>query len=228
MFLTKLAVRQPVLTTMMMVALLVFGLVSLTRINLDLYPKFEFPVVTVTTNYPGATPDTVETEISRPIEEALNSISGLDKVSSTSYEGQSVVTAQFKLDVDGMTAAQDVRDRVSPLEGEFPEAVEKPIIQRYNPSDAPVLSVALSTTTLSLPELTTIAEQRIVKSLNTVSGVGRAQLIGGQSRQIDIRINEASLRALKVGADEVVEALKSGNQNLPAGSVINDLSESLI
>ena len=120
MFLTKLAVRQPVLTTMMMVALLVFGLVSLTRINVDLYPKFEFPVVVITTDYPGATPDTVETEISRPIEEALNSISGLDKVSSTSYEGQSVVTAQFKLEVDGMTAAQDVRDRVAPLEGAFP------------------------------------------------------------------------------------------------------------
>ena len=228
MFLTKLAVRQPVLTTMMMVALLVFGLVSLTRINVDLYPKFEFPVVTVTTVYPGATPDTVETEISRPIEEALNSISGLDKVCSTSYEGQSVVTAQFKLDVDGLSAAQDVRDRVAPLEGGFPEAVEKPIIQRFNPNDTPVLSVALSTTTLSLAELTTIAEQRIVKSLNTVSGVGRAQLIGGQSRQIDIRINEASLRALGVGVNEVVEALKSGNQNLPAGSVIDDLSESLI
>ena len=228
MFLTRIAVERPVFTTMMMVALLVFGFVSYQRIGVDLYPKFDFPVVVVATSYPGATPDTVETEISRPIEDALNAISGLDKVNSTSYEGRSIVMATFKLGVDGLMAAQDVRDRVSPLEGEFPKTVEKPVIQRFNPADMPILSLAISSPTLTLPELTTLAEQRIVKSLNNVAGVGRAALIGGQSRQIDIRIDESKLRALGVGADEVVTALRAGNQNLPAGSMVSDLTDSMI
>lgn len=228
MLLTRIAVERPVFTTMLMIALLVFGLVGYQRIGVDLYPRFDFPVVVVATAYPGATPDTVETEITRPVEEALNAISGLDKVNSTSYEGRSIVMASFTLGTDGLTAAQDVRDRVAALEGGFPKTVEKPVIQRFNPADMPILSVALSSRTLTLPELTTLAEQRIVKSLNTVAGVGRAALIGGQSRQIDIRINESSLRALGVGADEVVTALRSGNQNLPAGSMVSDLSDSMI
>ncbi|AGT08571.1 efflux RND transporter permease subunit [Paracoccus aminophilus] len=225
MFLTRISVARPVFTVMMMVALLVFGLVAYLRIGVDLYPKIQVPAVVVVTQYPGATPETVETEVSRPIEEALNALSGLDDLSSTSYEGTSVVVAQFKLSIDGMTAAQDVRDRVAPLEGSFPKGVEKPVIQRFNPSDMPILSIAISSSAQTLPELTTIAEQRIVKSLATVAGVGRAQLVGGQSRQVDIRMDDSRMRALGIGADEVVNALRDGNQNLPAGSVVSRLTD---
>jgi HAE1 family hydrophobic/amphiphilic exporter-1 len=228
MFLTRISVSHPVFATMMMVALVVFGLFSFQKLGLDQYPNVDVPVVVVMTTYPGATPETVETEVTRPIEEALNTISGLDKVTSTSYEGRSVVVANFKLEVVGSVAAQDVRDKVAPLEAEFPNNVDKPMISRFNPSDQPILSVAVSSPTRSVPELTTIADQRVVRQLTTVSGVGQAALVGGQKRQIDINIDETRMRALGVGVDEVLNTLRTGNQNRPAGSVVGSFSESTI
>ncbi|TKT82500.1 efflux RND transporter permease subunit [Aquamicrobium sp. LC103] len=228
MFLTRISVNHPVFATMMMVALVVFGLFSFQKLGLDQYPNVDVPVVVVMTTYPGATPETVETEITRPVEEALNTISGLDKVTSTSYEGRSVVVASFKLEVEGTAAAQDVRDKVAPLEAEFPSAVDKPMVSRFNPSDQPILSVAVSSPSLGVPELTTIADQRVVRQLTTVSGVGQATLVGGQKRQIDIGIDETRMRALGVGVDEVLSALRTGNQNRPAGSVLSNFSERTI
>lgn len=225
MFLTRISVNYPVFATMMMVALVVFGLFSFQKLGLDQYPSVDVPVVVVMTTYAGAIPETVETEITKPVEEALNTISGLDKVSSTSYEGRSVVVAYFKLEVDGSTAAQDVRDKVAPLEAQFPSAVDKPMVSRFNPSDQPILSVAVSSPSLTIPELTTIADQRVVRQITTVSGVGQATLVGGQKRQVDIRIDETRMRALGIGVDEVLNALRTGNQNRPAGSVISSFNE---
>ncbi|UUP16450.1 efflux RND transporter permease subunit [Nitratireductor thuwali] len=228
MFLTRISVGYPVFATMMMVALVVFGLFSYQRLGVDQYPDVDVPVVVVMTTYPGATPETVETEVSRPVEEALNTISGIDRVTSSSYEGRSLVVAEFKLEVPAAAAAQDVRDSVAPLEASFPSGVDKPLVQRFNPSDQPIISIALSSPTVGLPELTTIAERQVVKELSTISGVGEAMLVGGQSRQVDIRIDETRLRAIGVGVDEVVSALRSGNQNLPAGNLVTALSDRTI
>ena len=126
MVLTRISVTHPVFTTMMMVALLVLGLFSLQRLGLDQYPKVDVPVVVVAITYPGATPETVETDVTRPVEEALNTVGGLDEITSTSYEGRSVVVAKFKLEVEGATAAQDVRDRVATIEANLPEDTKKP------------------------------------------------------------------------------------------------------
>ena len=109
MFLTRISVSHPVFATMMMVTLLVMGIFSLQRLGLDQYPNVDVPVVVVVTTYPGATPETVETEVTRPVEDALNAIGGLDEITSTSYEGRSVVVVKFKLEVQGAAAAQDVR-----------------------------------------------------------------------------------------------------------------------
>lgn len=228
MFLTRISVSRPVFATMMMAALVVFGLFSFQRLGLDQYPSVDVPVVVVMTTYPGATPETVETEVTQPVEEALNAISGLDRVTSTSYEGRSVVIAFFKLEVEGSVAAQDVRDRVAPLEARFPSGVDKPLVQRFNPSDQPVVSIAISSPGLTLPELTAIAERAVVKPLQTISGVGQATLVGGQGRQIGIAIDETRLRALGIGVDEVVNALRAGNVNLPAGNVVSTLSDRTI
>lgn len=225
MFLTRISVAHPVFATMMMIAVAVLGLFSYQRLGLDQFPNVDMARVVVTTTYPGAPPETVETEVTRRIEEALNTISGIDQVTSTSYEGRSVVAADFRLEVQGAVAAQEVRDKVGPLEAEFPRGVDKPLIQRFTPSDRPIVSIALSSASLSVPALTTIAERRVVKELGTISGVGRATLIGGQKRQIDIRIDETRLRALLVGVDEVVNGLRSGNQNIPAGSLESVLSD---
>ncbi|UXS05505.1 efflux RND transporter permease subunit [Agrobacterium tumefaciens] len=228
MFLTRISVIHPVFTTMMMVALLVMGVFSFQRLGLDQYPNVDVPIVVVMTTYPGATPETVETEVTRPIEDALNAISGLDEITSTSYEGRSVVTASFKLEVQGAVAAQDVRDKVAALEAGFPEDVDKPIVSRFNPSDQPILSIAISSTSLDVPALTTIADQRVVRQLTTISGVGQATLVGGQKRQIDVAIDDTRMRALSVGINDVINALKSGNKNSPAGSVISTFSERTI
>ena len=133
MFLTRISVNHPVFATMMMVALLVMGTFSLQRLGLDQYPNVDVPVVVVVTSYPGATPETVEMEVTRPVEDALNAIGGLDEVTSTSYEGRSVVVAKFKLEVQSSSAAQEVRDKIAAIEANFPEDAKKPVISRSIP-----------------------------------------------------------------------------------------------
>ncbi|UJW77545.1 efflux RND transporter permease subunit [Rhizobium sp. SL42] len=228
MFLTRISVTHPVFTTMMMVALLVIGIFSFQRLGLDQYPDVDVPIVVVMTTYSGATPETVETEVTRPIEDALNSIGGLDEITSTSYEGRSVVTAKFKLEVQGATAAQDVRDKVAAIEADFPDDADKPIVSRFNPSDQPILSIAISSTSLDVPALTTVADQRVVRQLTTISGVGQVTLIGAQKRQIEVSIDDTRMRALRVGINEVIDVLRNGNRNSPAGSLISTFSERTI
>ncbi|CAN7579490.1 efflux RND transporter permease subunit [Phyllobacterium sp. LjRoot231] len=228
MFLTRISVNFPVFATMMMVVLLVLGAFSYQRLGLDQFPNVDVPIVVVTTTYPDATPETVEMEVTRPLEEALNTISGLDEITSTSYEGRSVVTAQFKLEVKGAAAAQDVRDKVAAIGADLPKEADKPIVSRFNPSDEPILSVAITSTSLGVPELTKIADQRVVRQLTTVSGVGQATLVGGQERQVHINIDELRLRALGIGVDELINVLRTTNQNRPAGSVISDFAERTI
>lgn len=228
MFLTRISIAHPVFASMMMVVLLVLGAFSYQRLGVDQFPNVDVPVVVVTTTYPGATPETIETEVTRPVEEALNTISGLDEITSTSYEGRSIVIAQFKLEVESTMAAQDVRDKIAALEAELPEEADKPVVARFNPSDEPILSVAISSPSLGMPELTTIADQRVLRQLTTIAGVGQATLIGGQKRQVDISIDETRLRALGIGVDEVIKALRAANQNKPAGSVISGLTDRTI
>ncbi len=228
MFLTRLSVTHPVFATMMMVALLVMGAFSLQRLGLDQYPNVDVPVVVVVTSYPGATPETVETEVTRPVEDALNAIGGLDEVTSTSYEGRSVVVAKFKLEVQSSAAAQEVRDKIAAIEANFPKDAKKPVISRFDPAAEPVLSVAISSTSLDVPALTTLADQRVVRQLTTVAGVGQATLVGARKRQIDVTIDETRMRALGIGINEVVNALRAGNTNSPAGSVVDPVSERTI
>ncbi|KJF72015.1 efflux RND transporter permease subunit [Agrobacterium arsenijevicii] len=228
MFLTRISVTHPVFATMMMVALLVMGLFSLQRLGLDLYPNVDVPVVVVSTAYPGATPETVETELTRPVEDALNAIGGLDEITSTSYEGRSVVVAKFKLEVKSATAAQEVRDKIAAIEANFPEDAKKPVISRFDPAAEPILSVAISSTSLEVPALTTLADQRVLRQLTTVPGVGQATLVGARKRQIDIVIDDTRMRALGIGINEVVTALRNGNSNSPAGSLIDTVSERTI
>ncbi|WP_454702729.1 efflux RND transporter permease subunit [Agrobacterium burrii] len=228
MFLTRISVSHPVFATMMMVTLLVMGLFSLQRLGLDQYPNVDVPVVVVVTTYPGATPETVETEVTRPVEDALNAIGGLDEITSTSYEGRSVVVVKFKLEVQGAAAAQDVRDKVAAIEANLPEDAKKPVVSRFDPAAEPILSLAISSTSLDVPALTTLADQKVVRQLTTVEGVGQATLVGGRKRQIDVAMDETRMRALGVGVNEVVNALRTGNGNSPAGSIVDPVSERTI
>ncbi|CAN5214716.1 efflux RND transporter permease subunit [soil metagenome] len=219
MNLTRVAIDNPVFTTMMMVALLVMGLFSYRQLGIDQFPNVDFPVVVVTTNYPGASPETVESEISRKIEESVNAIAGLKTLTSRSLEGQSIVIAEFELSVPSAVAMQDVREKVQTVRAAFRPEVKEPLIQRLNPDDQPIVSVGMRSDVRAVRELTTIADQVVVKRLQTVRDVGRATIAGGVKRQINIQLDPGRMHALRVGVNDVMAAIRDENQNFPAGNV---------
>ena len=228
MKLTRIAVDNPVFATMMMVALLVMGLFSYRQLGIDQFPNVDYPVVVVTTNYPGASPETVETEISRKIEESVNAIAGLKTLTSRSLEGQSIVIAEFELSVPSAGALQDVREKVQMVRAAFKPEVKEPLIQRFNPDDQPIVSIAVRSDIRSARDLTTFADQVIVKRLQTVRDVGRATIAGGVKRQINIDLDPGRMNSLRVGVNDVMKAIKDENQNFPAGNVQRGNDDRLI
>ncbi|MDI1283336.1 MAG: efflux RND transporter permease subunit [Reyranella sp.] len=219
MKLTQIAVDNPVFATMMMVALLVMGLFSYRQLGVDQFPNVDFPIVVVTTEYPGASPETVETEISRKIEESVNAIAGLKTLTSRSLEGRSIVIAEFELSVPSPIAMQDVREKVQMVRAAFKPEIKEPLIQRFNPDDQPIVSIAVRSDIRSVRDLTTIADQLIVKRLQTVRDVGRATIAGGVKRQINIELDPGRMHSLRVGVNDIMRAIKDENQNFPAGNV---------
>lgn len=228
MWITRVSIGNPVFATMMMVALLVLGLFSYQRLGVDQFPDVSFPIVVVSTLYPGASPETVETEVSRPIEEAVNSVSGIKTVSSRSYEDRSVVIVEFNLATDPAVAAQDVRDKVAQIKVSFRDEVDEPTVSRFNPDDQPIISIAVSSATRGLRDLTTLTDQVISKQLETVRGVGRVTVVGGVKRQIRIDLKPAEMKAFGLSVNRVVDAINEENQDLPAGSITTDRSETLV
>jgi HAE1 family hydrophobic/amphiphilic exporter-1 len=219
MNLTRIAIDNPVFTTMMMVALLVMGLFSYRQLGIDQFPNVDFPVVVVSTNYPGASPETVESEISRKIEESVNAIAGLKTLTSRSLEGQSIVIAEFELSVPSAVAMQDVREKVQTVRAAFRPEVKEPLIQRLNPDDQPIVSIGMRSNVRAVRDLTTIADQIVIKRLQTVRDVGRATIAGGVKRQINIELDPGQMQALRVGVNDVMAAIRDENQNFPAGNV---------
>ncbi|WP_207459874.1 efflux RND transporter permease subunit [Azospirillum sp. SYSU D00513] len=225
---TRISVDNPVFATMMMVALMVLGLFSYQRLSVDQFPDVDFPLVVVSTAYPGASPESVETDVTRPVEDAVNTIAGIKTLTSRSYEGQSIVIAEFDLKTSSSDALQDVREKVSALRARFRDEVEDPQITRFDPDEQPIISMAVRSDVRGLRELTTIADQIIVKRLQNVRGVGRATIAGGVAREIQVRLRPERLEALQVGVDEVIDTIRTENQNLPAGSISGGGSERVV
>jgi HAE1 family hydrophobic/amphiphilic exporter-1 len=223
MWFTRISIGNPVLATMMMVAFVVLGLFSYKRLRVDQFPDVTFPIVVVQTDYPGAAPETVESDITRKVEEAVNTINGINSLTSRSYEGQSIVIIEFALMVDPAQAAQDVREKVALIKAAFRREVKEPRVTRFDPSDRPIFSVAVTNDAdkgrYSLRELTTIADQLVKKRLENVRGVGSVSLVGGVKREIQIYVKPAEMQALNISIDQVLNAVRSENQELPAGAV---------
>jgi HAE1 family hydrophobic/amphiphilic exporter-1 len=228
MWFTRVSINNPVFATMMMAALLVLGLFSYSRLSIEQFPDVTFPVVVVDTDYPGAAPENVEEELTRKIEEAVNTVSGIKTLSSRSFEGKSTVIIEFDLTVDPKLAAQDVREKVAIIRPQFRDEIKEPKISRFNPDDFPIASVAVLSSSRSLRELTTLADQIIKKRLENVGGVGQATLVGGVKRQIKVYLNLEALEAQKIGADQVLKALQTENQDLPAGSIVGASNEKIV
>ncbi|MBO9536989.1 efflux RND transporter permease subunit [Herbaspirillum sp.] len=223
MWFTRISIGNPVLATMMMMAFVVLGLFSYQRMRVDQFPDITFPVVVVQTTYPGASPENVESDVTRKIEESVNTINGIDTLVSHSYEGLSVVIVQFDLTVDPAQGAQDVREKVALVKSAFRKEVDEPRITRFDPADQPIFSISVTNAPDAKPrtlrELTTIADQVIKKRLENVRGVGSVTLVGGVKRQVNIYVKPAEMEALGIGVNQVVDAVRNENQELPTGAI---------
>ena len=228
MWFTRVSIQNPVFATMMMAALLVLGLFSYNRLPVEQFPDVSFPVVVVQTAYPGASPENVEEEVTRKVEETVNTISGIKTLSSRSYEGLSVVIIEFDLSIEPKLAAQDVREKIAILRPQFRDEIREPRVSRFNPDDYPIISVSITAPKRSLRELTTLADQVIKKRLENVGGVGQATLVGGVKREIKVYLRLEDMAAQKIGADQVIRALQSENQELPAGAIVTSSQEKIV
>jgi hydrophobe/amphiphile efflux-1 (HAE1) family protein len=216
--LAEICVRRPVFATVLILALTVVGIFSFFSLGVDLFPKVDFPVVTVTVVNPGASPQEIETEVTDKVESAVNTISGIDELRSTSVEGISQVFVTFILDKDADVAAQEVRDKVNLILRDLPETAEQPIIQKLDADAAPVLRIAVSAPR-PLRDVTDIADKEIKQRIESINGVGQVQIIGGQEREIHIWLDPDKMRAYNVTVAEVANAVRLQNIEVPGGRV---------
>ena len=219
MFLSDISIRRPVFATMMMVTLVVLGIVAYQRLSLDEYPDVTYPVIIVQTSYPGTSPEVMERQISRPIEQAVNTVQGIYEVSSTSLEGISIVRLQFNLGADVKGAQQDVQAKVSGIRRQLPPDVDEPIVRHFDPNDSPIISIAAQSTERPLREITDMADETIVTRLQAVPGVGAVNRTGGSERVIRVQVDPAALNSYRVTPQQVMQALQRENQEVPAGRV---------
>src|SRR5688572_10466253 len=216
MTLSSVAIKRPVFTVMIMVGLLVLGLVGFRRLGSDLFPDVSFPAVVVTVPYPGASPEEVETLISKPVEDAVVSINGIDRVRSFSREGSSLVFVLFELGSDISEAATEVRERVSQVRYKLPDEAKEPIISRFDVSASPILTYTLRGSE-SLSELREYAEDVIAPAIEQVEGVAAVEVTGGAEREIRVMLDRPKLDALGLTLPGLVARLSSENLNVPAG-----------
>ncbi|MES2936609.1 MAG: efflux RND transporter permease subunit [Pseudomonadota bacterium] len=224
MWFTRVSLKNPVFATMVMLAIVVLGLFSYQRLKVDQFPNIDFPIVVVTTEYPGASPEIVESEVSKKIEEAVNSIAGINALTSRSYENQSVVIIEFQLHIDGRKGADDVREKIAAVRPTLRDEVKEPRVLRFDPAARAIWSVAVlpdasKGTPMSAVELTNWADQVLKKRMENVRGVGSVTLVGGSKREINVYLDPAAMEAQGITADQVVAAVRTENQDLPVGAV---------
>ncbi len=226
-WLAEICVKRPVFATMLILSLVTVGAFSFFSLGLDLFPKIDFPTITVTVVNPGASPQEIETDVTEKIEEAVNTISGIDELRSTSIEGVSQVFIQFVLEKDVNVAAQEVENRVQTVIPNLPETAEQPTVQKLDTDAAPVLRIVVSAPE-SLREVTQVAKTKVKERIESVSGVGQITIIGGRERQINVWVDPDKMRAFNVTPAEVSAALKLQNIEFPSGRLDEGQQETAI
>ena len=233
MWFTQVSLKNPVFATMMMLAIVVLGLFSYQRLQVDQFPNIDFPVVVITTEYPGASPEIVENEVTKKVEEGVNAIAGINALTSRSYEGRSVVIIEFQLHINGRKAADDVREKIGVIRPTFRDEVKEPSVLRFDPSSRAIWSLAVMPDnskgkSLNAVELTNWADQVLKKRLENVRGVGSVSLVGGTKREINLYLQPQALEANGITPEQVVAAVKGENQNLPVGALRNLTQERVV
>ena len=214
--LADLCIRRPVFTTMINLLLVVLGWFSFQQIGVDQFPNVDLPIITVTTSLRGASSEEMETSVTKPLEEIINTVQGIDELSSVTLEGVSYITVQFVMERNRDAAAQDVRDKVNTILARLPEGTDPPIIDKFDVDASPVISISVSAPR-DLKEITYIADKQLKQNLETVQDVGAVNIVGGRTRAVQIEVDLGRLRARGLTIDDVSTALRQQNLEVPGG-----------
>jgi multidrug efflux pump subunit AcrB len=230
MWMTRVSIHHPVFATMVMVSLLVLGLFSYNKLRVEAMPDIELPMVQIWVSYPGASPEQVENDLTKPIENAVNTVAGVKRILSRSEEGRSLTWIEFRLDVDTNRVLQETRDKIAQIRAGFPRDAKDPVVQRAGggENEQPVATFALVGDGMSQRALTLLAEQVVEKAFERVNGVGRVDLGGTVTRQILVQVEPAKLVAFGVSVDQVVQALRNANVSVPVGTVSSLTSDAIV
>ncbi|PWF55706.1 efflux RND transporter permease subunit [Massilia glaciei] len=229
MWITKTSIKNPVFATMVMVALMVLGLFSYRSLGVESMPAVEMPFASVEVVYPGASPEQVENDITRPLEDAINTVAGVRTIRSNSWEGRSGIYIEFQLNVNMDKTMQELRDRISRVRPSFPREAKEPFVMRDEGDNTqPIVELILMSDTRSVRELSTLTEQVIVKRLQNVAGVGQVLVNGKTNREILVSLKPEQMASQRIGVDEVLRAIQTTNTNLPAGNISFGASENLV
>ncbi|HQG31113.1 MAG TPA: efflux RND transporter permease subunit, partial [Deltaproteobacteria bacterium] len=224
MWISDTSIKRPVFATMFILALVVLGVVSYSEIGVDLFPKVDFPIVSITTKLVGASPEIMDIDVTDKIEEAVNTINGVKTISSTSIESGSSIIVEFELERDIDLAVQDVREQIAAIRSKLPDDIDEPVIMKVNTDSSPVMWIAL-TGQKSQRELSTYADEVLKEQLQRVQGVGALMLAGLQKRQIRIWIDADKLRAYGIAPSDIALALGRENIELPGGRIESTTKE---
>ncbi|HEY5996479.1 MAG TPA: efflux RND transporter permease subunit, partial [Candidatus Deferrimicrobiaceae bacterium] len=217
MLLSDLSIKRPVFAAVMMLALVTLGLFSYKRLALDQFPNVEIPVLVIKTQFPGASPESIERELSKKIEDAVNPIAGVKHIVSTSMEGVSIVVVQFQLEVRINEAVNEARAKINAIRGDLPVGIEDSVIEKVDFASAPVISLAVRADSMTPRELSTFVDRTLKRRLESISGIGKVELVGLTKREVNVDLDPIRLQALGMGVDEVIGGLRTENVNTPLG-----------
>ncbi len=220
MSITEIAIKRPLLITVIFFTLIVFGLIGYNGLNYNLLPKFEAPIMSIQTIYKGASSEEVQNNVTKKIEDAVSTIEGVDVISSSSQENVSMVIVQLKQKVNVTTAQQDAERKINQVKNDLPEGVDEPVISKFSSSEIPVLKMS-AFANISESELYDLVDQRIKPILLNISGVGQVRLIGGSKREIAVKLDNEKLQAYKLSTAQVSQMIAAGNMSYPAGNIEN-------
>jgi HAE1 family hydrophobic/amphiphilic exporter-1 len=229
-FISDVAIRKPIATVTVMIALVTFGLFALATLKTDEFPDVQPPIVAVTIAYPGASPETVERELIDPIEDALFSISGIDgkQTTASAIDGLAQFIVFFDFEKDVQQATQDIRDAISAKRQDLPPEMEEPILTRFDPTQEPIVTLTLTSKTLPVPALTRLADEVVARELRAAQGVADVRIAGGQLRELTVELRPEAMAAAGISAGDVVGALQAQNLAAPVGRVSSELREQSI
>jgi multidrug efflux pump subunit AcrB len=230
MWITRTSINQPVFATMVMAALVVLGAVSYRLLPVEQMPEINMPVVFISVPYPGASPEAIESDVLKPIENVINSVDGVKNLYATAREGIGLLEVEFRLETDVTVAAQEVRDKIAQVRSALPRDIRDPTVSRAtnDTTRGPVVALVVYSDKRSLREVSTIVEQQIVRRLQNSPGVGNVYVSGALERQIQVFLRPEQMQSYRVGVDQVIAAIQAANQDLPAGSISTGRHEQLV